>query len=325
MVTIENIVDFLNAGKSFHQFSENAICMQIVRAAPITDAQPGDVTFCGSTAKNPLKLLSKTRASLLLIDRIMSIDEVNFDQSVVQAIILSDNARLDFKRVVDRFFASQLPSGIHSSAVIAPSASIGADVSVGPICSIADKVKIGRDSTIFAGVHIYDQVCIGKNVSIHSGTVVGKEGWGYERDKSGKLIRFPHLGSVEIGDDVDIGSNVVIDRGALVNTIIKAGCKINNGTHIGHNVEIGENTIILPHVYLGGGAKVGKGCWIGPCVAIRDRIEIGAEVFVGFGSIVTKGVPDGVEIMGAPAREIGDQKKLLKHFSHVITQSNKIT
>jgi UDP-3-O-[3-hydroxymyristoyl] glucosamine N-acyltransferase len=318
--TISNILQFLSDRKviKLPGFQND---IPITRPAPITGAQPGDVTFCGATAMNPQKLVSKTRASLLLIDRNISIDYPSLEQSTVQAVILSDNARLDFMRVVEHFFAQQRPSGIHSSAVIAYSASIGSDVAVGPLCSIADKVKIGRDSTIFAGVHIYDQVRIGKNVKIHSGTVIGKEGWGYERDKSGKFIRFPHIGGVEIGDDVDIGSNVVIDRGALGNTIIKDGCKINNGTHIGHNVEVGGNTIILPHVYLGGSAKVGEACWIGPCVTVRDHIEIGSKAFIGFGSVVTKNIPNGVTVMGSPAREIEDQKKLLEHWSDIIAQA----
>ena len=318
--TISKILQFLSDRKVI-KLSGFQNDIPIKRPASIADAQPGDISFCGATAMNPHKLLSKTRASLLLIDKNISIDYPSLEQSTVQAIILSDNARLDFIRVVERFFSQQRPRGIHSSAVIASSASIGSDVAVGPLCSIADKVKIGRDSTFFAGVHIYDQVCIGKNVNIHSGTVIGKEGWGYERDKSGKFIRFPHIGGVEIGDDVDIGSNVVIDRGALENTIIKDGCKINNGTHIGHNVEVGGNTIILPHVYLGGSAKVGKACWIGPCVTVRDHIEIGSKAFIGFGSVVTKNIPNGVTVMGSPAREIGDQKKLLEHWSDIIAQA----
>ena len=320
--TINEILHFLSNRKviklsGFHND------IPIERPAPIKSAQSGDVTFCGATAMNPQKLLSHTKASLLLIDRNISIDYTSFEQSTVQAVILSDNARLDFMRVIEHFFPRQRPSGIHLTAVVDATASIGANATVGPLCSIADKVKIGRDSTVFAGVHIYDQVRIGKNVNIHSGTVIGKEGWGYERDKTGKFIRFPHIGGVEIGNDVDIGSNVVIDRGALENTTIKNGCKINNGSHIGHNVIVGENTIILPHVYLGGSVKIGKGCWIGPCVKVRDRTEIGSEAFVGFGSLVTKEIPDGAKFMGSPAREIKDQKKLLRHFSHIIVQSNQ--
>ncbi|MCK4820043.1 hypothetical protein KA005_30035, partial [bacterium] len=239
--TISNILQFLSDRKviKLPGFQND---IPITRPAPITGAQPGDVTFCGATAKNHLKLLSKTRPSLLLMDRNISIDEANLDQSVVQAVIFSDNARLDFIRVVEHFLAQQRPTGIHSSAVIASSAIIASDVTIGPLCTIDGEVEISADTVIYAGVHIYDHTCIGKNAIIHSGTVIGKDGWGYERNKLGKLEKFPHIGTVKIGNDVEIGSNVVIDRGTLVKTVIGDGCKINNGTHIAHNVEIGEDT-----------------------------------------------------------------------------------
>jgi UDP-3-O-[3-hydroxymyristoyl] glucosamine N-acyltransferase len=165
-------------------------------------------------------------------------------------------------------------------------------------------------------------VHIGKKSIIYSGTVIGKDGWGYERNKLGKFKKFPHIGTVEIGDDVEIGSNVTIDRGALSKTIVGNGCKINNGTHIGHNVEIGADTIILPLSYLGGSCKVGNRCWLGPCSTVRNQIEIGSDVFIGMGSIVTKNVPNGTTVIGSPAREIQDQKKLLQHWSNIIEQMN---
>lgn len=320
MVTIGSIVNFLEAEDSLHQLTKKAMDVPILRPANIVDAQAGEVSLCRAIAKSPLDLMARTQASLLIVDRDISIDGVSLAQSGVQAVILSDNARLDFIRVLEHFFTQPRPTGIHLSAVIAPSATIGQNVFLGPLCSIQEEVEIGQGAIIYAGVHIYEQVRIGRNVTIHSGTVIGKDGWGYERNRLGKLEKFPHLGSVEIGDDVEIGASVSIDRGTLGNTVIRNGCKINNSTHIGHNVEIGEDTIILPQVYLGGSSKIGKRCWIGPNATVRNRVEIGSDAVIGMGSVVTKNIPNGVTVMGSPAREIGKQKELLRYWAEVIAQ-----
>ena len=110
---------------------------------------------------------------------------------------------------------------------------------------------------------------------------------------------------------------------SLGKTRIGKGCKINNGTHIGHNVEVGEDTIMLPHGYLGGSSKVGKRCWIGPKALVRNGVEVGSDVFVGMGSVVTKNIPDGMTVMGSPAREVEDQKKLMKFWADMIAGSER--
>ncbi|MHA2429345.1 MAG: UDP-3-O-(3-hydroxymyristoyl)glucosamine N-acyltransferase, partial [Candidatus Hermodarchaeia archaeon] len=277
MPTIGSIVNFLQAEDSLYPLVEKAVDVPISGPAGITDAEGGEFSFCTARVNNSPELLAETHASLLIVDRKISIDETSLAQSGVRAVILSDNARLDFIRVMEHFFAQPRPSGIHPSAVVAPSATIGQNVFIGPFCTIQEYVEINAGTVIYAGVHIYEKVRIGRNVTIHSGTVIGKDGWGYERNKLDKLERFPHVGSVEIGDDVEIGGNVSIDRGSLGKTVIRDGCKINNGTHIGHNVEIGEDTIILPQAYLGGSSKVGPRCWIGPHAIVRNRIKIGSD------------------------------------------------
>ena len=320
MVTIRDIVKFLRAQGSFCQLREKAVDVAIARPAPIRDAVAGDFSFCGERIKSPLRLLAQTHASLLIVDRKIPLNEAALAEGWIQALIRSENARLDFIRVVDHFFSPARPTGVHPSAVIAPSAIIGSGVSIGALCSIGNEVKISANTVIHAGVHIYEQVRIGCNGIIHSGTVIGKDGWGYERNEFGELEKFPHIGLVEVGNDVEIGANVVIDRGSLGITVIRDGCKINNGTHIGHNVKISKNTIILPHAYLGGSSRVGERCWIGPKTTIRNKIEIGSDAFIGMGSIVTKNVPNGATVMGAPARELMDQKKLLRYWNKVIAQ-----
>ncbi|MBW2037753.1 MAG: UDP-3-O-(3-hydroxymyristoyl)glucosamine N-acyltransferase [Deltaproteobacteria bacterium] len=323
MVTIGSVVNFLQAERSFYRLTEEAMEVAITGPSEIRNARPGEVTFCSARSKKGQELLAGTRASLVIIDQIIPIDKGLLAQAGVQAVILSENARLDFIRVLEHFFVPARPSGIDPSAVVAASAAIGKDVFIGAFCCIQGEVEIGEGTVIHSGVHVYERVRIGRDVTIFSGAIIGKDGWGYERNELGKLEKFPHLGSVELGDHVELGAHVVIDRATLGGTMIGNGCKINNGTHIGHNVEVGEDTIILPHCYLGGSSKVGKRCWIGPKTLVRNGVEVGSDVFVGMGSVVTKNIPNGISVMGSPAREVEDQKKLVKHWADVIAESDQ--
>ena len=318
--TISEILQFLSDRKAIKLFGfQNDI--PIKRPAPITVAQPGQISFCGATVRDPGKLLVQTHASLLIVDKNISIDKATLSHSCVKAIILSDNARLDFIRVVENFFSPKKPSGIHPSSVVAPSAVIAPDVFIGPLCTIGDDVGIGEGTVIHAGVHIYDNVIIGRNVLINSGTVIGADGFGYERNEEGELEKFPHVGGVTIEDDVEIGSNSCIDRGTLGNTVICQCARIDNLVHVAHNVIVGKHTSVIANAMIGGGTEIGEYAWIAPSVCLRDRIKIGDKSSVGLASVVTKDIPDDVTIMGSPAREVVKQKKLLKHWAEVINQT----
>jgi len=176
------------------------------------------------------------------------------------------------------------------------------------------KCEIGEGTVIHGHVHIYNSnVKIGKNVIIHAGTVIGVDGFGYERNESSKLEYFPSIGGVIIEDDVEIHSNVNVDRGTLGDTLIGRGTKIDKFCHIGHNVVIGKHCVITAHCMLGGSAQIGDYAWIAPCVCIREGgIKIGSHAFVGMAAVVTKDVPDGTMVVGAPARRIEEYKKILK-------------
>jgi len=321
MITIGDIINFLDRKDLFINFSDEILNMPLTRPAAISDAQPGEIAFCGATVKDPRKVLSQTHASLLIMDKNISVDKDTLSYSGFQAIILSDNARLDFIKIIKHFFTPAAPAGIHPSAVIASSAVIGVNTYLGPHCTIGDNVEIGEGTVVYAGVYIYDNVNIGRNVIINSGTVIGASGFGFELDEDGKWEKFPHIGGVQIFDDVEIGSNVSIDRGTLVNTVLERGCKINNLAHIAHNVQLGKNSIIMANVYLGGSVKVGERCWISPHSVLRDRIQIGSNVFIGMGSVVTKDIPGNMTVMGSPAREVSEQKRLLKYWAAVIKKT----
>jgi len=144
----------------------------------------------------------------------------------------------------------------------------------------------------------------GRNVKIGEFCSIGNEGFGFVQDYDGAWIRFPHHGGIIIGDDVEIGDNVCIDRGSLSDTVIGKGVKIDNLVHIAHNVTIGENSMIVAKSMIAGSVKIGDNCWISPSSNIRNGIKIGNNVMVGMGSNVVKDIPDNVVVAGNPARVI---------------------
>jgi UDP-3-O-[3-hydroxymyristoyl] glucosamine N-acyltransferase len=321
MPTIAEIVVFLHAEDSLLQLVEGANNTIIHRPAPIAEAGPGEVSFCGATARDPQGLLERTHATLLIIDRNISFDEKRLAQAGVQAVILSDNARLDFIRVVGKFFARPRPQSIHPTAVISLAARIDPDIYIGAYCVIGE-VTIGQGTVIYSGVHIYDGVRIGRNVTIHSGCVIGADGFGFERNKAGELEKFIHIGGVVIEDDVEICALSHVARGTLGDTIIGQGTKIDAFVHVGHNIRIGKHCVITAHAMLAADT-IGDFSWIAPSACLRDRIAIGSGVIVGLGAVVTKDVPDGTTVMGVPARPIEEQRRLLAYWTEVIAQADR--
>jgi acetyltransferase-like isoleucine patch superfamily enzyme len=148
------------------------------------------------------------------------------------------------------------------------------------------------------------EIKYGKNFIVGDNCSIGNDGFGYIKDEMGRWIKFPHFGDIIIGDDVEIGSNVCIDRGSLSNTIIGSGVKVDNFVHIAHNVEIGENTLIIAQSMIGGSTKIGKNCWISPSVSIKNGISIGDNVLIGMGAVVLKDVENNKVMVGNPAKEL---------------------
>jgi UDP-3-O-[3-hydroxymyristoyl] glucosamine N-acyltransferase len=148
-------------------------------------------------------------------------------------------------------------------------------------------------------------------VIIHAGTVIGADGFGYERNEDGTFEKFPHLGGVVIEDDVEIGANACIDRGTLAPTRIREGAKIDNLVHIAHNVDVGRHAAVIAHAMIGGGTRIGDYGWVAPCACLRDGIVIGTRSTVGLGAVVTKSIGDDATVMGAPARGASEYKASL--------------
>ena len=155
---------------------------------------------------------------------------------------------------------------------------------------------------LMASVVLYDNVRLGRNVVIHSGAVIGVDGFGYGRNPEGTLEKFPQIGAVEIEDEVEIGSNSCVARGALLNTVIGRGTKIDNLVHIAHNVRIGENCLIIAHAQIAGSVRIGNRCWLAPSCTINTGVTIGDDAMVALGSVVVHDVTPGAFVAGNPAR-----------------------
>ena len=220
--------------------------------------------------------------------------------------VISPTPRLDFARAVKRFFVVEKPGGIAGTAIVSPFAQLGKGVGIGHFAVIGDRAMIGEGTEIREHVVIGEGVKIGRNCLIKANTVIGGEGFGFEFDEAGVPVRMPHLGGVIIGDNVEIGSLNAIARGTLDDTVIGDNVKTDDHVFIAHNVEVGDNTLIIAGAEVSGGVKIGKNVWIAPQATIRNQVEIGDGAVVGMGAVVTKSVRAGAVVMGNPAREKND-------------------
>lgn len=296
-ISIRNILKLL-------ALDESCVLGEMVRiiddVAPIHEAtSPKQLAFCALDKPNAAELIASTMAGIVLCPLNSGALGVNLK---TKSLLLVDDPRVAFMRIMKEWFSSAAPRGVHRTAVIEKSVKLGRRVYIGPFAHVGPGVRIGDDSVIYGGVYIYGPTIIGRRCVIQTGAIIGEDGFGFWRNKRGTLDKFPHRGGVEIGDDVEIGSNTTVDRGALGWTHISRGAKIDNLVHVGHNVQIGEDCAITAQSLIGGSAKIGARCWIAPSACIRNWIEIGEGAMVGLGAVVTKSVAPGETVMGVPAR-----------------------
>jgi UDP-3-O-[3-hydroxymyristoyl] glucosamine N-acyltransferase len=293
--------------------------IQLTGFAPANAARAGDLTFAENEAF--FSKAEQSAASAILIDGPF--------KSGQKAVIRVANARVAFARVLPMFFPEQTFSpGFHPSAIVAPSAQIDPSAHIGPYCVIGGNVKIGprvvlrggnhvgdassiaADSHLFPNVILYSQTQIGLRVRIHAGAVIGADGFGYVFD-AGIHRKVPQVGQVIIHDDVEIGANVTIDRGALGPTVIGKGTKIDNLVQIAHNVTIGENCLIIAQVGIAGSTKLGNYVTLAGQVGIAGHLKIGDQAIVAAQSGVMNDVPDKGKWLGAPAQPDRQAKRQL--------------
>ena len=266
-------------------------------AAPLDSASETDLVFAaGSKAFDQAR---ESRAGCLIVPP---------DYPVTGQTLLrdSDPRRLFARALVLLYPDPPVEPGIHPSVVMGHGSILGEGSSAGPGCVIGRNVNIGRDSILHANVTIYDRVRIGRNAILHSGCVIGADGFGFAMDEQRRYVKFPQVGEVEIGDDVEIGANTCIDRAALGVTRIGDGTKLDNLVHIGHNCQIGRHVVIAAQTGLAGGVTIGDYAVIGGQVGVgpKARIESGAVVGSGAGILTSKIVRAGAPVWGTPARPL---------------------
>lgn len=186
-------------------------------------------------------------------------------------------------------------------AVVERGAKLGNKVQIYPQCYIGDNVEIGEGTKLYPGVKIYEGCKIGRNCIIHAGAVIGADGFGFAPKADGTFAKIPQLGNVIIEDNVEIGANTCVDRAKTDSTIIRSGVKLDNLIQVGHNVQIGSNTVMSAQVGIAGTTKIGSNCFVGGQVGFADHIVVGNGCKIGSQSGIDKGVTDGETRFGSPA------------------------
>jgi UDP-3-O-[3-hydroxymyristoyl] glucosamine N-acyltransferase len=241
-------------------------------------------------------------------------------------MIGSGNPKKDMIDAINHFFPEkEIVPYVNSTAVIHKSCKLGKNLRIGPNAVIEEDVVIGDGCVIEANAVIKKGTILGKNVRIKSCSVIGGNGFGYDKDEDESSYKFlPHFGRVIIEDDVDIGSNTCIDKGSLSDTIIRKGVKIDNLVHIAHNVDIGENTLVIACSMVAGSVTIGENSWIAPAASIRNGLKIGKNCTVGLGSVLTNDIGDNSTVLGVPAVDIDDFKVLRKHQKEILKSKGEM-
>ena len=281
-------------------------------------AKKNNISFFHSSKY--INLLNKTKSNFI----ITTLELSNFIPKR-KVKILVKNVLISVAKITELFYPSSLNDQFEENFIIGNNTKIYKSVKFGSNVLLGNNVKIGKNSSIGHNTIIESNVIIGNkcqigsnviikktivgsNVSILDGAVIGKKGFGFFPNKN-KNIKYPHIGMVIIGNNVEIGSNNTIDRGSLSNTIIGDNTFLDNQVHIAHNVQIGKNCIIAGQVGFAGSSKIGNNVMIGGQAGISGHLKIGDNVKIGGGSGVIKNIPDNTKVMGYPAMEI---KKFIK-------------
>ena len=309
--------------------------LTISKLSNIQDAEEGDLSFLYMKSYN--HYLESTHASVVLIPP--NFEKLNNKLTYIEVV----QPNLAFQKIVKKYFNPKFNlAGVDKSVSLSLSAKVddtvalGKNVVVSDYCKIDSGTKIyhntvlmencsiGKNVLIFPNVTLRENTIIGNNVIIHSGTVIGSDGFGYTPDRNGVYNKIPQIGNVIIEDDVEIGSNVSIDRAAVGSTIIRKGVKLDNLVQIAHNVKIGENTVMSAQTGISGSAVIGKNCIFAGQVGSVGHIDIVDNVIVGAQSGISKGIKKAGTYFGSPAKELQTSLRLEAHFRSLPKYAERI-
>ncbi|MCI0486314.1 MAG: UDP-3-O-(3-hydroxymyristoyl)glucosamine N-acyltransferase [Blastocatellia bacterium] len=291
----------------------------VQRARPFDLAGEGDITFAVNAAYR--SRITQSPATAIIIAPPAEASNVN--------LLIAANPKLAYARAIQALHGKPYqPTGVSSDLIAGRGTAMGRDLSIHPRVTIGqdsvigdrvtlhagvvicDRCRIGDDTIIFPNVTVYDDSEIGSRVIIHAGTVIGADGFGFVPDEEGRKVKMLQMGRVRIEDDCEIGANCAIDRGGFGDTVIERGAKLDNLIQVGHNTEIGEDTVVVALTGFSGGTRVGRRCVIAGQVGTVHHISIGDGATVTAKAVVTKNVRAGARVGGMmPARDYKDWKR----------------
>lgn len=288
----QEIADFLG-------FKLNGTNLTITQVSSISNIATGSLVFANKYSQELANTLNN------YCGQILALVVPEYEHELRCSHILASNPRLEFARVLNRFVAEKPSETIAKTAIIGDGVLLGSGVTIGEYVVIGKNVRIGDNTEIRNHVVIGDNTSIGNCCLIKSHTVIGEEGFGFDFQTDGTPIRIPHIGSVEIGNNVEIGAFSTVVKATLDKTIIGNYVKIDDHVHIAHNVVIGEKTLLIACAIVAGSVTIGKGVWIAPNASIINKVSVGDRSFVGIGTVVNKDVPENSIVVGNPARRTG--------------------
>ncbi len=311
----------------------------VTNISRIEEGKKGTLAFLANPKYE--KYLYSTEASIVLINK-----DLNLEKKVSSTLIRVNDAYQAFASLLN-LYTSSLPQkiGLDPNTFISETATYGKDCYIGAFAYLGDNVKVGDnvkiypqvylgdnvvvgDNTIlYPGVKIYKECTVGKNCILHASTIVGSDGFGFAPD-SGTFQKIPQIGNVILEDDVETGSNVSIDRATIGSTIIRKGAKLDNLIQIAHNVEIGENTVVIAQSGIAGSTKVGKNCIIAAQAGLVGHITIADEVKIGAQAGVANSIKNkGDIVLGSPAHNYSETRRsmiIYKKLPEMYTRLNDL-
>jgi UDP-3-O-[3-hydroxymyristoyl] glucosamine N-acyltransferase len=302
--------------------------LRLKSVATLEDAEPGQISFLSNPRYE--KMLQTTRASAVVVKSDqpapdhLSLIRIQDPYAAITALLVAMHGYRRHRRIppgpertfiADSAQISENPS-IYPGVTIDENVVIGESAVIYPGCYVGPRTRIGDNVLLYPNVVIYDDTVIGSRVTIHAGSVIGEDGLGYA-PVSGKWVKIPQIGHVEIGDDVEIGANCTIDRATLGRTRIGAGTKFSNLIAIGHGTQIGEDCLFVAQVGLAGSVNVGRHVTMAGQAGVVGHIRIGDNATIGAKAGVTNNVAEGETVLGQPAIPISEMRRQVIHVQRL--------